>query len=199
MILEYDGNTFKLELNELNVSLKLSLKNESISTNTSASDTINKGTKPKSIYVSGLVKFEDQDHLKELVKLAEKTDSDGVRQVYTINDRTAEVGDVRQVQFDNDFNVKKMAKFEAWNVDFSLLQKNSVAEAKENKSKPKEEPVADSVTGEAVVAKPEDSASATSTEEVGAQEQHGFVWEALKKLDEYLEPEEASNENNKTA
>ena len=139
MILEYNGNTFKIELNELNVSLKLSLKNESISANTSASDTINKGTKPKSIYVAGVVKFEDQDHLKELIKLAELTDQDGIRQVFTINDKTAEIGDVRQVQFNNDFNVKKMAKFEAWNVDFSLMQKNSVAEAKENKTKTTED------------------------------------------------------------
>lgn len=193
MILEYNGNTFKIELNELNVSLKLSLKNESISANTSASDTINKGTKPKSIYVAGVVKFEDQDHLKELIKLAELTDQDGIRQVFTINDKTAEIGDVRQVQFNNDFNVKKMAKFEAWNVDFSLLQKNSVAEAKENKTKPKEEPVADSITGETVVADPE------QTNEEAAIESRGFVWEALKKLEEYLEPEGANNENNKTA
>lgn len=193
MILEYNGNTFKIELNELNVSLKLSLKNESISANTSASDTINKGTKPKSIYVAGVVKFEDQDHLKELIKLAELTDQDGTRQVFTINDKTAEIGDVRQVQFNNDFNVKKMAKFEAWNVDFSLLQKNSVAEAKENKTKPKEEPVADSITGEAVVADPEQATDQTMIES------RGFVWEALKKLDEYLEQEGASNENNKTA
>ena len=193
MILEYNGNTFKIELNELNVSLKLSLKNESISANTSASDTINKGTKPKSIYVAGVVKFEDQDHLKELIKLAELTDQDGTRQVFTINDKTAEIGDVRQVQFNNDFNVKKMAKFEAWNVDFSLLQKNSVAEAKENKTKPKEEPVADSITGEAVVADLEQATDQTMIES------RGFVWEALKKLDEYLEQEGASNENNKTA
>lgn len=193
MILEYNGNTLKIELNELNVSLKLSLKNESISANTSASDTINKGTKPKSIYVAGVVKFEDQDHLKELIKLAELTDADGTRQVFTINDKTAEIGDVRQVQFNNDFNVKKMAKFEAWNVDFSLLQKNSVAEAKENKTKTKEEPVADSITGEAVVADPE------QTNEEAAIESRGFIWEALKKLDEYLEPEGANNENNKTA
>ena len=193
MILEYNGNTFKIELNELNVSLKLSLKNESISANTSASDTINKGTKPKSIYVAGVVKFEDQDHLKELIKLAELTDADGTRQVFTINDKTAEIGDVRQVQFNNDFNVKKMAKFEAWNVDFSLLQKNSVAEAKENKTKPTEEPVADSITGEAVVADPEQATDQTMIES------RGFIWEALKKLDEYLEPEGANNENNKTA
>lgn len=193
MILEYNGNTFKIELNELNVSLKLSLKNESISANTSASDTINKGTKPKSIYVAGVVKFEDQDHLKELIKLAELTDQDGIRQVFTINDKTAEIGDVRQVQFNNDFNVKKMAKFEAWNVDFSLLQKNSVAEAKENKTKPKEEPVADSITGEAVVADPEQATDQAMIES------RGFIWEALKKLDEYLEPEGANNENNKTA
>ena len=193
MILEYNGNTLKIELNELNVSLKLSLKNESISANTSASDTINKGTKPKSIYVAGVVKFEDQDHLKELIKLAELTDADGTRQVFTINDKTAEIGDVRQVQFNNDFNVKKMAKFEAWNVDFSLLQKNSVAEAKENKTKTKEEPVADSITGEAVVADPEQATDQTMIES------RGFIWEALKKLDEYLEPEGANNENNKTA
>ena len=192
MILEYNGNTFKIELNELNVSLKLSLKNESISANTSASDTINKGTKPKSIYVAGVVKFEDQDHLKELIKLAELTDQDGIRQVFTINDKTAEIGDVRQVQFNNDFNVKKMAKFEAWNVDFSLLQKNSVAEAKENKTKPKEEPVADSITGEAVVADPEQK------NEEAAIESLGWVWEVLKKVDKYLEPEGESNENNQT-
>jgi hypothetical protein len=187
MILEHDDKAFELKLSDLHVALKLSLKNKSVGANTSATDTINEGTKAKVLSVSGQVKFEDENHLAALMKLAEKTGDDGARQIYTIEDKTANVGDIRQVQFHNDFNVKKMAKFEAWNVDFSLLQKNSVAEKKEERAKPQVEPVADSVTGEVVAAQ-----EASASEEQGldqASAANGFIWDALKKLDTYLEPE----------
>ncbi len=181
MILEHDGKSFKLQLKGLHVAVKLSIKNKAVGGNTSASDTLNQGTKPKVVRVSGVVLFEDEEHLKELVKLAEAITEDGGRQVYTVDDKTVNVGDVRQVIFNNDFNYKQMNKFEAWNVEFSLLQFNTVAEAKEARNNPQNDPVADSITGTAISAPSEG-------EEALAATTHGLVWDTMKMLDNLLKP-----------
>jgi len=186
MILETNGISFELKLSDLNVSFKLPIKNKKVGSNTSSSETINQGTKPKEISVSGIVKYEDEENLKELIKKAEAVNDDETRTVYTVTDKTANVGDVREVIFNNDFNVKKMAKFEAWNVDFTLLQYNSVAEKKEIRAAPKVEPVADSTTGETIT-------TSSNADIAAAKEQNGFVWDMLQSLEKLLAPD---NENN---
>jgi hypothetical protein len=182
MILEANGKAFELKLKSLNVAVKLKLKNKGVGANTSASDTVNQGTKPKVLRISGLALFEDESHLKELVKIAEALNDDLTRVVYTIDDKTANVGDIREVIFNGDFDYKRMAKHEAWNVNFSLLQFNTVAEAKEARKAEQTSPVADSITGTAISAP-------TESEESAVTETHGFIWDTMKMLETLLEPE----------
>lgn len=183
MILESNGETFEIKLSDLNVSFKLPIKNKKVGGNTSSSDTVPQGTKPKEISVRGIAKFEDADSLKALIKKAEAVNEDGERIVYTLSDKTANLGNVREVIFNNDFNVNKMAKFEAWNVDFTLLEINSTAGRTEALNAPKTSPVADSTTGD-VIAPTESSESTESTQP------NGFVFDLLTKIEKYLAPDE---------
>ena len=183
MILESNDESFALKLFDLRVSFKLSLKNKEVGSNTSSSDTLNQGTKPKVLTVAGSLVFTEEEHLSNLIKLAEAVKEDGSRQEYTIEDQTANVGDVRQVTFHQDFSVNKMPKYEAWQISFSLLQFNSVAEQKEQRAAPKVEPVADAVTGQVVTAPAEETRGEESQEE-----DKGFIWGVLKKLDDALAP-----------
>ena len=184
MILESNDESFALKLFDLRVSFKLSLKNKEVGSNSSSSDTLNQGTKPKVITVAGSLVFDEEEHLSDLIKLAEAVKEDGSRQEYTIEDQTANVGDVRQVTFHQDFNVKKMPKFQAWQISFSLLQFNSVAEQKEQRAAPKVEPVADSITGQVISAPTEEDSQGTNP-----SEKKGFIWDELKQIDDALAPE----------
>ena len=184
MIFENDGSSFELKLFDLRVGFKLSLKNKAVGSSTSSSETLNQGTKAKVISVAGSLTYEEEQHLTDLIKLAEAVKDDGSRQEYTLEDKTANVGDVRQVTFHQDFDVKKMPKFEAWQVSFSLLQFNSVAEQKEQRAAPKNAPVADSVTGQVISAVTEEG-----TQETSQEEKKGFIWGILKTLDDALAPE----------
>ena len=89
MILEADGKTFELQFAELNVALKLPLPNKSVGANTSSTSTVNTGTKAKIISVAGVLAFKYQDHLQQLIKVAEAVNDDGSRKIYTISDDTA--------------------------------------------------------------------------------------------------------------
>jgi hypothetical protein len=184
MILEHQGKTLEINLKSMLVTLKLSIKNKSVGDTTSTSDTLSQGIKPKSLTVSGLVLYEDAEKLKELVKWAEKTNSDGSPAIHTIDDETANLGEVRQVIFDRDFNIKKMAQFEAWQIDFTLLQKNSVAEQKESRAQTTTASVGDTATGMVVAS---EETQNTTTQE------HGFFYKAMVELEKLLEPD---NENN---
>ena len=184
MIFENDGSSFELKLFDLHVGFKLSLKNKGVGSNTSSSETLNQGTKAKVISVAGSLTYEEEQHLTDLIKLAEAVKDDGSRQEYTLEDKTANVGDVRQVTFHEDFNVKKMPKFQAWQISFSLLQFNSVAEQKEQRAAPKVEPVADSITGQVISAPTEED-----SQETKVSEKKGFIWDVLKQIDDALAPE----------
>jgi hypothetical protein len=187
MILEHQGKTLEINLKSMLVTLKLSIKNKSVGDTTSTSDTLSQGIKPKSLTVSGLVLYEDAEKLKELVKWAEKTNSDGSPAIHTIDDQTANLGEVRQVIFDRDFNIKKMAQFEAWQIDFTLLQKNTVAEQKESRSQPTTTSVGDTATGTVVAS---EEIQSTTTQE------HGAFYNAMLTLESYLEPAVENNQEN---
>ena len=182
MILEYDGNLFELAFAELEVSLKLPLKNKSVSGSTSATDTVNTGTKAKSLSVAGTLRFNQSEHLSDLIKVAEAEDDDGARRVYNISDDTATAADIRQVIFDGDFNVRKVKELNAWNVTFNLLQKNSVAEAKAERAQTDSNPVTDTATGTAVTTTDDTTVSIIDT--------NTSIYKILKKIDNYLAPDD---------
>jgi hypothetical protein len=187
MILEHQGKTLEINLKNMLVTLKLSIKNKAVGDTTSTSDTLSQGIKPKLLTVSGLVLFDDAEKLKALVKWAEKINDDGTPAIHTIDDQTANLGEVRQVIFDRDFNIKKVAKFEAWQIDFTLLQKNTVAEQKESRAQTTTASVGDTATG-TVVASEETQNNTT--------QEHGAFYNAMLTLESYLEPAIENNQTN---
>jgi hypothetical protein len=165
--------------------LKLKLKNESVAGATSGTDSINTGTKAKTLDVTGLLPFSNASHLTELLKVAEAIDTSGARLVYNISDDTANTADIRQVIFDGNFNARKVKDLNAWSVSFTLQQKNSNAEAKEKRVKKNENPVTDTSSGKIVT-------SNESTENSATKEDRSWVYQVLKKLDNELAPDENS-------
>jgi hypothetical protein len=184
MILESNAKQFELEFSEMTVALKLPLKNENVSGSTNSTETVNTGTKAKVLAVTGTLPFTKQKHLKRLIQVAEAEDGNGARQIYNISEEIATAADIRQVIFDGELNVRKMKELNAWNVTFSLKQKNSVAEAKEARNNTSKV-VSDSAPGTIVSSPTEDQLS-------DATQTHGMIYNILKKLDAALAP---NNEN----
>lgn len=185
MILESGGNTTKVNIKNIKVGFVLPIKNKDLGGNTSSTGTTNQGTKAKKLSVNGLVPFDDESDLKKLVKLAEAVTQDGERVIYTINDKTAELGDVRQVIFDGDLKIDEDGQFQAWRISFRLKQFNSVAEAKEQR-KITPPSVTDTTSGQVIQAPSEEETAAVT-------QTTGWVFNALKKIDSLLGP---ANENN---
>lgn len=180
MILETGGNTTKVNLKNIKVGFVLPIKNKDVGGNTSSTGTTNQGTKAKKLSVNGLVPFDNESDLKQLVKLAEAETQEGERVIYTINDKTAELGDVRQVIFDGDLKINEDETFRAWRISFRLKQFNSVAEAKEQR-KLTQPSVTDTTTGQVIQAPSEEE-----TEQV--EQTNGWVFNALKKIDNLIGP-----------
>ncbi|NIB44764.1 DNA-binding protein [Pseudomaricurvus alkylphenolicus] len=118
---------------ELKVRASMRIETKSLGGTTSASDRTNNGIKPKEFTVSLLIPFENERDLTALIKTAETVDSAGRLKVYTINERTANAMNVRQVQFTDNVSVREMEQNEAWRVSFMLVEYFSVAEKKEQR------------------------------------------------------------------
>jgi hypothetical protein len=180
MILERNGESYAVNLHSKKVNIKLPIKNKSVGGDSSATDTVNAGTKAKTITVAGLIKFDDKSILEEITQLAEKVEEDGSRSIYSITHDAANAMRVRQVYFDGDLDVREAQDVKAWNITFSLKQYNSVAEATEAKNTNTSAVVQDSVTGEEI--------AAPEIEEEQAINANGTVYKMLKKLDDLLAP-----------
>lgn len=181
MILERDGKNYAVNLHSKKVNIKLPIKNKSVAGDTSATDTVNTGTKAKTISVAGLIKFADKNILEEITQLAESVQENGSRAIYSITHDGANAMRVRQVYFDGDLDIREAQEFKAWNITFSLKQFNSVAEATEAQNSNTSPVVQDSVTGEEVAAPELESEQPTLDE-------NGTVYKMLKTLDDLLAP-----------
>ena len=179
MILERDGKTTEIKLKDLATSLKLPIKNQDASGNSSATTKLNSGTKAKQISVSGRIGFSEASDLTALIKLAEALESDGSRAVYTIVDETADAADITRVIFDGDLDARKIPDLLAWAVTLSFTEYLSTAERAEAIRKSGADAVvADSVSGEEVSDGTE-SDSATIDKD-------GFVYKTLQKVESLL-------------
>jgi hypothetical protein len=210
MILERDGKPIEILLNDLIVGFECSIKNKEIGNKSSSTGSINEGTKPKILTVTGVCSYENKDNLIILIKMAETTDNEHRRAVYTISDNTADVAEIREVIFHNSLSVKKMNGLQAWNVSFSLREYNSVVEAAERKKiiEKKEKAKLIAKAPSSTTTQPPNATTTTiSTDTSKAnteanmadvqiiEDQHGLIYDMLKKLDQFLEP---NNEDNKT-
>jgi hypothetical protein len=121
-------NDFEILSRNLRVRAGFRVESKSLGGNTSATDSSLKGIKPKQLRVSMQVPFEQEDHLRELVAVAESTDDNGDLTVYTVTDPSAKAFGIKQVTFDGEFSAPAHGDLEAWWVTFSLKEYKSVAE-----------------------------------------------------------------------
>jgi hypothetical protein len=162
----------------LKVTANLRIESDDLSGQTSNTDSAHKGFKPKTLAVTLLIPFVDESQLRNLMRLAEATDTGGQLKTYRLVNDTASAFGVRQVQFSEGVSAREDDSLRAWLVQFTLSEKLSNPERVETRRASKD------VTQQGA---PGQSVTAPGTGEPGAPGQELSGFEAtLKKLDNYL-------------
>ena len=125
---------FRIPGKDLRVVGNLELRTEDIAGETSGTDSVEKGIKPKILRVSVMLPFADANDLKALVSKAEAVDDAGVRKIYTVSHRSANAAGIRQVRFFEHLNWKEDRTLQVWQVSFTLQEYLSNPERVENRN-----------------------------------------------------------------
>ncbi|WP_338522406.1 DNA-binding protein [Pseudomonas batumici] len=177
MTLLLDGQ--KVNGKSLKVTANLRIDSADMSGQTSNTDSSHKGFKPKALTVTLMIPFRDQDHLTELMQLAEATEAGGQLKTYRVVNDTAQAFGLRQVQFSDNVSVREDDTLSAWRVQFSLSEKLSNPERVESR-RPDNSVQQQGGTGNGV-------ADPSTDSEAGAPELSRFE-KMLKRVDDYLAP-----------
>jgi len=129
-------DNFRVPGKNLVVKGNLELRTEDIAGETSGTNTVEKGIKPKVLRISVAIPFKDADGLNRLVKKAEALDTKGERKIYTVTHRTANAAGIRQVRFFEHMNWNESRAMQMWKVTFSLQEYLSNPERVENRQAP---------------------------------------------------------------
>lgn len=179
MTLLLDGE--KVQGKGLKITANLRIESDDMSGQTSNSTSAHKGFKPKTLTVSLLIRFADQEQLRNLMRLAEATEGGGQLKTYRIVNDTAAAFGVRQVQFSDGVSAREDDSLAAWRVQFTLVEKLSNPERVE-KRRP-----ANGVTGQSAPGQAVSSTGTAAGDGAAAPGQELTGFEAtLKKLDNYL-------------
>jgi len=130
-------NNFLIPGNNLVVKGNLEFRTEDIAGETSGTDSVEKGIKPKILRISVTIPFKMSQSLSDLIKTAEALDSSGERKIYTITDRTANAAGIRQVKFTDHFNWNEARTLQVWHVAFTLQEYLSNPERVEKREQDK--------------------------------------------------------------
>lgn len=173
-------NGEKVRGKAMKVAASLRIESEDLSGQTSNSTSAHKGFKAKTLTVTCLIRFADEEQLRALMSLAEATESGGQLKTYRIVNDTAAAFGVRQVQFSDGVSAREDDQLAAWRIQFTLTEKLSNPERVEKRRS------ASSVTqqgapGQAVAGTASGAAGGTGN----AQELTGFE-QTLKRLDDWL-------------
>lgn len=125
---------FRIPGKDLRVVGNLELRTEDIAGETSGTDSVEKGIKPKILRVSVMLPFADSNDLKALVSKAEAVDSAGVRKIYTVSHLSANAAGIRQVRFFEHLNWREDRTLRIWRVSFTLQEYLSNPERVENRN-----------------------------------------------------------------
>lgn len=153
MILSANGIEVKIETlgKNINISASAEFDRKSLSGQTSSSAVAAKGNKPKKVSVSMVIDTRKAENLTKLLEMAEALDEKNNPIIYTVADPQCQAMNIRQVIFNSGVNSKKDGTLEVYNVNFSLLESNSVAEKKEEREKAKAVPATPAADGEVTV------------------------------------------------
>lgn len=101
----------------------MELRGEDIAGETSSTERVEKGIKPKVLTVAVQIPFVDKDDLRSLMTVAEAKTGDGEQKIYTITNRTANAAGIRQVRFMDHVRWNESDDgLQAWKVQFSLQE-----------------------------------------------------------------------------
>lgn len=175
MTLLLDGQ--KVNGKSIKVTANLRIESADLSGQTSNTDSAHKGFKPKALTVSLLIPYRDQQHLVDIMRLAEATAGGGQLKTYRVVNDTAQAFGVRQVVFSDTITAREDESLAAWRVQFTLTEKLSNPERVETRrpSGSVQEQVG-----------PGDSVAAPSGDS-DAPELNGFE-RVLKRVDDYVGP-----------
>ncbi|WP_226648113.1 hypothetical protein [Microbulbifer variabilis] len=173
-------NDFVLRGSEITVNGVLRIETESLGGNTSSTDRAKNGIKPKALTVSLVIAFNKSADLSELLQQAESVDENGKLKVFDIVDDTAKAMNIRQVQFNEAFNVRQIPEKKAWRVNFTLSEYLSIPEKVEQRQKT-QTAQRQSANGEAI-------AAADTEQQDGTETLTGFE-KVLKFADDALAPD----------
>lgn len=114
---------FEVPGNNLVVKGNLEFRTEDIAGETSGSDAVEKGIKPKILRVSLQIPYKRAKALGDLIRTSETTDrKTGCRKVWAITHPTANAVGVRQVQFTESVNWEEAGTQQMWAVSFTLRE-----------------------------------------------------------------------------
>lgn len=116
----------------LTASLTLPIKDEDASGDSSSTSKAEKGKKGKKLDVKIKIRFKDEAKLTEFMALAEAT-SKGDGKMFTITNRVANAGGMRQGRFSGDVKIDPQEGLAMWELSFSLSEHKSVSERAEDR------------------------------------------------------------------
>lgn len=133
----------------LKVTANLRIEADDMSGQTSNTETAHKGFKPKTLTVTLTVPYVNAAWLRDLMRLAEATESGGQLKTYRVVNDTAAAFGMRQVQFSEGVSAREDDTLACWRIQFSLQEKKSNPE-KVEKRRDKNKVTAQGGTGSAV-------------------------------------------------
>ncbi|MBC17023.1 Nucleoid DNA-binding protein [Pseudodesulfovibrio profundus] len=172
-------DNYNMPGHELKIGASMDIRTTDASGDTSGTDEVENGFKPKKITVSLVIKAIDASDLTELTRVAEAK-TNGERKIYTIVNKTANAMGIRQVRFAENFSVREKDGLRAWDISFTLKEYQSNPERVEQRE-PKPEPVAQVSEGTSTVT---DTAALKKAEQ--EIQEMGLVEHALYYLDKVL-------------
>lgn len=125
-------NTKRINLKSLRITASQTLASEDASGQSSSTDVAETGTKAKMLTVSGLIAFDNSDHLSQLFELAEAAE-EGARLIYRINNHTATALGIKQVRFSSKIEAAEQESTRQWRISFSLAEYRSVPQKVEER------------------------------------------------------------------
>lgn len=134
MVLTLDGQS--IEGYGIVVNAEMAMPADDLSGQTSSSNDAELGFKPKRLKIKLFIRYEDKGQLRALIKLAEATQGNGKRKIYTIVNDTATAVGVRQVRFGDRITAQEQEDSDAWTINFTLIEHLSAPEKVESTELP---------------------------------------------------------------
>ncbi|QHM72947.1 hypothetical protein [Mixta intestinalis] len=128
-LLALDGEGIAMQ--NMMVSPSMQFQEKDQSGQTSSTDNSEQGIKAKELRVSGLITFEDETILQRLFQLASATAASGALKTYRVANATAAAINFREATFTGQIDAVPQEDRLAWQVSFTLREKNSVPEKRQ--------------------------------------------------------------------